>query len=143
MKPGLIALSALLTLSACGADVAYVGRLHEATVSGDTTTRTTREVSVSLREGDGTLQLEGLGAPVVARRDGAHFNVEPDGEVLGGLGTVSPARLSVTVLVMKRSWPYGFTTLVFEGAPGEPGEPEMPQHVSTGSRVQHPSALSR
>lgn len=115
---------ALCSLFSCGADTSYSGRIHEAIVAGEASARTSRSGDVrfdavenSIRIGESTFPIE---------LEGSGFNFAQQGDVLAGLGAVTPTRLNFTVSLVRRQWPYGFTTLQFDGVPSATASEEEP-----------------
>lgn len=127
MKKTLIVV-ALCSLFSCGADVSYSGRLHEAVVAGEASSRSSRSAGVSFDSVQQTLHIEGLEAALatVKENEGGAFNFAQQGDVLGGLGTVTPTRLSFSISLVRRTWPYGFSTITFDGVRSEQASEEEP-----------------
>ncbi len=130
MKQTLIVV-ALCSLFSCGADTNYFGRLHQSTVAGEASSRSSRSVSVSFDALNNTLHVDGLDAPFTTAREAERsaFEISSGGDVLGGLGTVNPMELSFSVLLVRRSWPYGFITMTFDGSRSETPKESEPETI--------------
>lgn len=128
MKQTLIVV-ALCSLFSCGVEANYSGRLHQETAGAGSPS--TRSVSVSFDDVKQALHVDGIDTPIVIAREngGAVFNVAPGGDVFGGLGTITPTRLSFTVSLARRAWPYGLATLTFDGVRSEAPSESEPERV--------------
>lgn len=118
---------ALCSLFSCGVDASYSGRLHEAIVAGEASSRSSRSVGVSFDSLEQTIHIEGIEAAfaTVKENEGGAFNFAQQGDVMGGLGTVTPTKISFSIALVRRQWPYGFSTITFDGVRGEaPSEDE-------------------
>lgn len=61
-------------------------------------------------------RIDGFKVPLQVRRvgDTDQFNFEAIGDVIGGIGSVTPSRLTFSALLVKRDWSYGFTSIQFD-----------------------------
>ncbi|MGV3620577.1 MAG: hypothetical protein ACO1OB_07155 [Archangium sp.] len=124
MKNTLI-IVALCSLFSCGADTSYSGRIHEAIVAGEASARTSRSGDVRFDAVENTIHIDD--ASFAVELDGSGYNFAQQGDVIAGLGTVSPTTLNFTVSLVRRRWPYGFTTIQFDGVPSVTASEEEPQ----------------
>lgn len=127
MKQTLVVV-ALCSLFSCGVDASYSGRLHEAIIAGEASSRGSRSAGVSFNSIEKTIHIEGLETAfaTVKENESGAFNFAQQGDVMGGLGTVTPTKISFSISLIRRQWPYGFSTITFDGVRSEEageGEP--------------------
>ncbi|MFT3706755.1 MAG: hypothetical protein QM817_03730 [Archangium sp.] len=123
--------------SACGGEF-YGGRLDESSVASGVNSRSSRQAEVVVTRSGGTLRLEGWSKDINASLDGASFNIEPGGEILGGSGTLVGERLRFTAWITTQ--PAGLGTVSFDGVLGAQVDPSS-MSDSVQSPVGHVAAI--